>query len=90
MVTHNNNDDTQLNAVLAAWQAPPPSPWLAARVSERIIAAQKAERAALLPWSPFKLVAATAAAVLVGVFIGLAMPTAEASADTTDMIELLW
>lgn len=88
MVTQ--EQDNHLNTVMESWQVPPPSPNLAARIAAQIIAAQIQPRAALFPWSPVKLAAATLGAMAVGIVLGLAVPSSDAAADTTDVIEMLW
>lgn len=83
------NRDAQLNARMNSWQMPGLPPGLVPRVTARLLE-QRTRREVLFPWSPMKLAAATAAAAVVGILLGVAVPTADAVADTTDIIEQLW
>ena len=89
MVTHHDHDDAQLNALMENWQAPALPPGFTTRVTARLTE-QRKQRAPMFPWSPMKLVAATAMAAVVGMLLGVTMPTTEAPADTTEIIEQLW
>ena len=93
MVTHHDQDDTRLNALMARWQAPAVPPGLNTRVTARLLEQQK-KPARLLPWSPMKLMAATAMAAVVGMLLGVTIPSSEAATDTvtdtTEIIEQLW
>jgi len=87
---HDAKGDARLNAAMAGWQAPALPPGFTARVAARITQQQAAEQqargAALLPWSPLKLSAATAAAVMVGLALGVTAPVVE-TRDTLDTID---
>jgi hypothetical protein len=88
-IPDHNEDDAPLNAHLRRWQTPSLSPGFAARTSALLLE-QRAKRDFSFPWSPMKLAAATAAAAMVGILLGVAMPSSDAVADTTDIIEQLW
>lgn len=93
MATHHDRDDARLNALMARWQAPAVPQGLHTRIAARLLEQQK-KPARLLPWSPMKLMAATAMAAVVGMVLGVAMPATDAAADTTtdttEIIEQLW
>ena len=83
-------DDAQLNAALSAWHVPPPSPWLAQRVVQGIVAGQ---RRPLWPVAPLRLVAAISIAAVVGLILGFTVPgtdDANAANDSETMIEMMW
>jgi hypothetical protein len=87
---HAANSDARLNAAMTGWQAPALPPGFTARVAASITtqqAEQQARRETLLPWSPLKLSAATAAAVMVGLALGVTAPVVETT-DATDAAEL--
>lgn len=93
MTTERNEEhdsDATLNAILEAWSVPAPSPWLARKATQGIIAEQ---RGAAWPMSPMRLVAAVSMAAMVGLVLGLMVPGADdaiAANDSDTMIEMMW
>jgi hypothetical protein len=90
MTTNDNRNEARLNALMNSWQAPNLPPGFSGRVSARIMEQQR-KREPIFPWSPAKLVAATAIAAVVGILLGVTMPATYAVADAPDsIIEELW
>ncbi len=88
---HEKHDgDAKLNAMLEAWSVPPPSPWLARKAAQGILAGQ---RRTTWPMSPWRLVAAVSMAAMVGLVLGLTVPGTDdaiAANDSDTMIEMMW
>ena len=84
------NGDAPLEAMLAAWHVPPPSPWLARRSVQGIVAGM--ERS-VWPIPPLRLAAVAGMAAVVGLVLGLAVPAvddANAASESEAMIEMMW
>lgn len=82
--------DAKLDAMLEAWRVPAPSPWLARKAAQGILAQQ---RRSLWPMAPMRLAAAVSMAAVVGLVLGLTLPAADnanAANDSDTMIEMMW
>lgn len=90
-----HQSDAKLDAMLNAWQVPAPSPWLARKAAQGIIAGHIAENRGHAPWpmAPMRLAAAVSMAAVVGLVLGLTVPGADdanAANDSDTMIEMMW
>jgi hypothetical protein len=87
-MTADHNNDNELNTLMKTWDMSSPAPGFETRIAARIM--ERRRHAAVLPWSPLKFAAATAIAAVIGIFLGVTMPVSDATAETTEMIEMLW
>ena len=94
MTIEKDQNDAKLEAMLHAWKVPPPSPWLAQRAVQGIVAAHlQTRQRSLWPMVPLRLAAAVSMAAVIGLVLGLTVPSADdanAANDSDTMIEMMW
>lgn len=89
MTMEKHENDAKLDAMLNAWKVPP-TPWLAQRAVQGVVAGRQRT---LWPMAPLRLAAAVSMAAVVGLVLGLTVPSvdgANAANESDTMIEMMW